>query len=411
MGLRLCAFALAVVLCGLGMGPAASMPTPAKACDIRAKDAKSAGSGCARAWLDANLRLNNIQTVGTAESYKLRPSAFMLTLIGMGSKADAKQLDFGEPPIERQLSLGARSLTFDIAYDPDGGLFEHPTGALMASQFLEDSYIATMSKPGFKVIHILDIDFNSSCLTLAACLQPVASWSRHNRDHLPIIIILHTNDGRTPMPGATTPIKFNTAAFDALDREIRGVFTANELITPDMVQGKFATLRDAVMAHNWPTLGASRGKILFVLDDDAHKIALYRGARRSLEGRAMFVTTDEKSPVAAFVTVENPLKAAANIAREVRAGLIVHIYSDADTKEARADNTSRRDTGISSGAQIISTDFLLPDQTISPYQVGLPGGKIAQCDVLLPPQLCAGLDMGLDAVAAPEVPAKPLTHH
>jgi hypothetical protein len=224
----------------------------------------------------------------------------------------------------------------------------------------------------------------------------VQAWSRKNEDHLPVIILLRTNDDRTPMPGATTPIKFNAAAFDALDNQIRAVFGAGDLITPDMVQGKFPTLREAVLAHNWPTLAASRGKVLFVLDDNARKVALYRGARRSLEGRAMFVATDEKSPAAAFVTVENPLNAGAAIAKDVRSGLMVHVYSDADTKEARSGNTARRQAAFASGAQVISTDFLLTDPKIGLYEVRVPGGKIAQCDVLVSPERCAGLNPALE---------------
>jgi hypothetical protein len=392
--LRLSALIFAIVFCCPLAGNA--FGAPGAECDISAKEIKSVDTDCTQAWLDAHLRINEIQSAGTAESYKLRPSSSLLTLISMGSKTDAQQLDFGEPPIESQLRLGARSLTFDIAYDPEGGLYEHPAGALMAGQFLEDSYIATMSKPGFKVVHILDIDFNSSCLTLAVCLQSVASWSRKNSGHLPVVIMLRTNDDRTPMPGATTPIKFNAAAFDALDAQIRSIFGPNELITPDMVQGKFPTLRDAVLAHNWPTLGASKGKMLFVLDDNARKVALYRGPRRSLEGRAMFVATDEKSPAAAFVTIENPLKAGAVISKDVRAGLMVHTYSDADTKEARAGSTVRRDASFSSGAQIVSTDFLLADARLGLYQVRVPGDKIAQCDVVLAEQRCGGLDSALE---------------
>jgi hypothetical protein len=411
--LRFIALICVAFSCCLVAGAAQALPAAPPGCDREIRDAKSAGPECARSWFDSHLRLNDIQTAGTAESYKLRPSSNLLTLISMGSKTDALQLDFGEPPIERQLDLGARSLTFDIAFDPEGGLYEHPSGALMAGQFLEDNYIATMSKPGFKVIHILDIDFNSSCLTLNACLQSVASWSGKNPDHLPLVIMLRSNDDRTPMPGATTPAKFNAAAFDALDAQIRSVFGANQLITPDMVQGRFHTLREAVLAHNWPTLGEARGKILFMLDDNAQKVALYRGARHSLEGRAMFVATDEKSPAAAFVTIENPLKDSATIARDVRAGLMVHTYSDADTKEARAKSTARREAAFASGAQLVSTDFLVADPRLGPYQVRVPGNKVAECESFMAPGRCAGLDTELDesGLSPPQAWAKAPQSH
>ncbi|HUE64531.1 MAG TPA: Ca2+-dependent phosphoinositide-specific phospholipase C [Rhizomicrobium sp.] len=383
-----------VLLFGLS-APAAVDGAPAgtSACDLQARSAVQAGTGCARAWFDANLHLNEIQLVGTAESYKLRPSSAMLGLIRIGSAEDAKELDFAEPPIAEQLELGARSLEFDVAYDPKGGLYSHPAGASMAMELVSDQYVHDMSQPGFKVIHILDIDFNSSCLTLANCLGVVALWSRAHPDHLPIIIALRTNDDRTPMPGATHPQMFDAAAFDALDRAIQKVFRQDEIITPDKVRGNSPSLRQAVEAKGWPSLGASRGKVLFLLDDSKEKVDLYRGARPSLEKRVMFISTDPKSPAAAFMTVEDPAKAAGQISQAVRAGLMVHTYADAGTKEARASNTARRDKAFASGAQIISTDFIRADTGIGKYEVRLAKGHAGQCGVLFVPKRCGGLDV------------------
>jgi hypothetical protein len=388
-------------------GRLAQGAVPAPACDLKASDATLAGAGCARAWFDANLRINEIQSVGTAESYKLLPSGPMMSLIKLGSSADAQALDYDEPPIAAQLAAGARSLEFDVAYDPKGGLYKYPAGSSMAGELVTDDYIAAMSAPGFKVIHVLDIDFNSSCVTLTACLKSVAGWSRAHPDHLPIIIGLRSNDDRTPMPGATRPVKFDAAAFDALDAEIRSVFKPEELITPDMVQAGYPTLREAVAAHNWPKVGPSRGKVLFLLDDAAQKVALYRGARHSLEGRAMFVNTDDKSPAAAFVTHENPIKEAAAITADVKAGLLVHTFADADTREARKNDTLRRDWAFASGAQMISTDFLVANKRIGKYEVRVPGGHVAQCNVQLAPQRCSGLDV--EPGGAPD-PARPVGH-
>jgi hypothetical protein len=384
---------IAVSIAFLALGSAYSSPSPAVPCDLHAASADRAGVGCARAWFDANLRINEIQMVGTAESYKLRPQDLMLSLIKMGSPEDAQEVDFSEPTIPNQLNAGARSLGFDVAYDPKGGLYANPAGALLAMEILSDKYVSAMSAPGFKVIHILDIDFNSSCMTLIICLHTVADWSHSHRDHLPIIIAIKTNDDPTPMPRATTPAKFDAAAFDALDSTIRSVFSRDELITPDMVQGGYPTLRDAVLAKNWPTIGASRGKVLFLLDDSQQKVALYRGARRSLEGRAMFVSTDSKSPVAGFVTVEDPTKASAAIAADVKTGLIVRTFADANAKEARANNMARRDGAFASGAQIVSTNFIIADNRVGKYQVRLPQNHVAQCDVQTALSRCMGVDV------------------
>src|SRR5947209_10621936 len=56
---------------------------------------------------------------------------------------------------------------------------------------------------------------------------------------------------------------------------------------------------------------------LFRSDDNKAKVAIYRGARASLEGRAMFVNTDDKSPAAAFTTIDNPAKNANDIIEKV----------------------------------------------------------------------------------------------
>ena len=368
----------------LGTGPALA------ACDLAAADAAHAGGDtCIRPWLDTHMRINQLQYVGTAESYKLAPSEAMLSLIGMGGKEDAEALDFGQPPLAQQLDAGAHALEFDVAYDPKGGLFKNPAGASMASDLLDPAYVAAMSQPGFKVIHVLDVDFRSSCLTLKDCLTEVAVWTRAHKNHLPILIALHANDTRTPMPGAAKPLAFDAGAFAALDSEIRAVFQPDELITPDQVQGDHASLREAVQAGNWPKLGEARGKVIFLLDDSAEKTRLYAGQDKSLQGRPMFIATDENSPLASFICIDNPVKDQARIVQDVTAGFIVKTRADANTREARDGKTERRDAAIASGAQIVITDFLMPDKKIGDYQVALAGGHKAQCDAKLPGRQCA----------------------
>ena len=359
------------------------------ACNLAAQDAAQAGGeNCIRPWLDAHLRINQLQYVGTAESYKLAPSDAMLSLIRMGGKKDAEALDFSQPPLAEQLDAGARSLEFDVAYDPEGGLFKSPAGASMASELLDPAFVGAMSQPGFKVIHVLDVDYRSSCMTLKDCLAQVAAWSRAHKDHLPILIALHANDAKTPMPGATKPVPFDANAFAALDAEIRAVFQPGELIAPDDVKAGRASLREAVQAQGWPLLGKARGKVIFLLDDPARKTDLYAGPAKSLDGRPMFIATDENSPLASFICIEDPLKEQARIAQDVAAGFIVKTRADAETREARDGKTERRDAAFASGAQIVATDFLMPDKKIGPYQVSLADGRKAQCDARLAGQQC-----------------------
>jgi hypothetical protein len=370
-----------------GMALAASA---AEACNLHAPDAAKAGPGCARAWMDRNLRLNDIMTVGTHNSYHMRTPPQVMALIKAAAPTRWQGLDYGHPPLLDQLNDGARALELDLVYDPEGGRFAHPAGLRLTNTPIPDDYVATMSKPGFKVLHIQDLDFHSSCLTFVECLTIIRDWSRAHPDHVPILITMNTNDEKTLAPGGVNELPFTEQAYDALDAEIRSVFAPKELITPDDVQGRYPTLREAVLKHGWPTLGASRGRFLFALDEEAPHVAAYRGKRKSLEGRVLFVNTDESSPAAGYITL-NEHSDIPRIVADVKAGFVVRTRADADTVEARSGDVMRRDAALLSGAQYVSTDYRHPEPGLTNYHVRLPEGVIAVCNPQRAPERCAGL--------------------
>lgn len=393
---HLIAAAILVPAAAIGLANAgffsSAQPASAQAV-IPASVAMACNDHCSPEWMDQNLRINQLQVVGTAESYKQRPSSALMTLIRMGGRKDAEALDYGLPSIPAQLNDDVRALSFDVAFDPKGGAYKNPAGAGMAMDLLPNSYVDAMKQPGFKVLHVIDIDYNSSCLTLRDCLGQVADWSRAHPRHLPIVVTLHTNDAKTPMPGATTPMPCDGAALDALDGEIRAVFQPGEIITPDQVQAGHATLREAVIAQSWPKLGDARGKVIFVLDDSAEKARTYQGARKSLEGRTMFVAVaDENSPIAAFLSLPDPLADGARIEKAVAAGFMVTTRADADTREARENKTARRSAAFASGAQIVETNFVTADSKIGPYRVSLEDDSHAMCGKMLAPERCVRLE-------------------
>jgi hypothetical protein len=366
-------------------------PAIASGCNLAAPDAAAAGAGCARAWMDQNLHLNDIVTVGTHNSYKEAIPPKIMSLVRMGSRKAALGLDYSHLPLADQLNDGARAIELDVVYDPQGGLYAHPEGAAMVGVPVPDDYVALMTKPGFKVMHVQDIDYHSVCTTFVECLQELKTWSAAHPDHIPILVTLNAKDDEIAMPGSVTPLKFDTAAFDALDAEILSVFSRDQLVTPDMVQGTAATLREAVLQHGWPTLGESRGKFLFALDEDGEKIATYRGSRKSLEGRVMFVNAPEDSPAAAYLTLNEALTDTAHITADVQLGYLVRTRADADTVEARSNDTTRRDKAMASGAQYVSTDYMQPDPRFGTYQARMPEGFIAACNPQRHPERCAGL--------------------
>ncbi len=340
--------------------------------------------------MDRNLHLNDLMTVGTHNSYKQAITPKLFAMISKAAPKAAPTIEYHHPALNVQLDDGARGLELDVVYDPQGGRFAHPLGPTLAGEPVAADYATVMSRPGYKVLHVQDIDFRSSCLTFIECLTVIRDWSRAHPDHTPILITMNAKDDASPVPGGPAALKFDEAAYSALDAEIRSVFRPGEVITPDMVQGRWPTLRDAVLHNGWPTLGASRGKVLFALDEDPAKVAVYRGARRSLEGRMVFINTDEASPAAAYLTL-NEASDVARISADVKAGYLVRTRADADTVEARAGDTRRREAALVSGAQYVSTDYRHPEPRFSAYQVRLPDGAITVCNPRRAPERCAGL--------------------
>jgi hypothetical protein len=236
-----------------------------------------------------------------------------------------------------------------------------------------------MARPGMKVIHVPDIDYRSVCPLFVDCLREVRAWSRAHPDHVPILIIMNLKQDQIKVPGAVQLLPFDAKAMDALDAEIRSVFKDSELITPDRIQGRRKTLREAVLAGGWPRLKSARGKIMFAIDEGPAVVAVYRGDRSSLEGRVCFVNSpSEDVPAAAYLTLNEPAELQTRIQKDVRAGFIVRTRADADTYEARKGDRERQKQAFASGAQYVSTDYMQPDPRFGPYEAHLPGGGRAR---------------------------------
>jgi hypothetical protein len=343
-------------------------------CDL---EHPSGRPGCTRAAVDA-LKINQIQSVGSHNSYKAAITPPEMALLRARNPKAADTLDYSHAPLTEQLDDGARQLELDFVYDPQGGRYATPLGHRMAPDAA--AYDAgPMKTPGMKVIHVPDIDYRSVCPRLADCFREIKAWSDRHPDHVPILIIFNLKqDQLKNVPGAVPLLPFDAKAMDDVDAEMRAVFSPKELITPDQVQGRHRTLREAAMAGAWPTLGQARGKFLLAMDESPDVVAVYRGSRKSLEGRAMFVNIDEGSPAAGYITLNEPIKEHARIEAAVRQGLIVRTRADADTWEARRNDTAPREAAFASGAQYVSTDYMHPDRRFSDYSARLPGGGLAR---------------------------------
>jgi hypothetical protein len=309
--------------------------------------------------LDRVLHLQDVQMLGTHNSYHRRPARAL---------QPNEPADYEHPPIAVQLARqGIRSLELD-AYNG----------------------------PSFPVFHSLIVDDQSNCPTLDACLGTVDRWSRANPGHLTLVVFVepkvlptNANPAIQSVIDATVSeqqlANWDAAALDRLDRTVRRVFRRT-LVTPDEVRGKRATLRDAIVRDGWPTLGKVRGRVIVVLNVSGPLRDVYLTGAPSLEGKAMFVPSQPAEPSAAIISRDHPQPK--HFPDLVRQHFLVKTRADADAVEARAADLSRAIEAISSGATIVVTDYPVPDRTIGPYEVKLPGTAVARCNPVSAPPRC-----------------------
>ncbi len=312
------------------------------------------------------IRMNQIQVLGSHNSYKQAIDDSLWSLLTKNGDKRLQGLEYWHLPIEKQLDMGLRALEIDVVYDPQGGRYAHPKGLdLVKEAGLPPGPVydpqGVMKRPGFKVMHVPDIDFRANAYTFQQELALLKAWSDAHPRHLPIVITMNAKDTGLDQLGFATVLKFDKAAFDAWDAELIEGLGRKKLITPDDVRGAYPSLEAAARAQAWPTLAKSRGKFLFILDETGEKMETYIAGHASLAGRVMFVNATEGRPEAAFRIVNEPKTDWAYIQYLVRAGYFVRTRSDADTVEARKGDYSRLRSALISGAQVISTDYYVPE--------------------------------------------------
>src|SRR5207247_1030600 len=112
---------------------------------------------------DKTLRVNDVQVLGTHNSYHLRPSR---------SLSPDDESNYAHPPLDQQLASGIRGLEIDVQNAQD-----------------------------FPVYHSIIVDQSSNCPTLADCLDTVAQWSSANPGHVSITVFIELKEIPTsPVP-------------------------------------------------------------------------------------------------------------------------------------------------------------------------------------------------------------------
>ncbi len=338
--------------------------------------------------IDACVRLNQIQVLGTHNSYHIAPAPPVLAALGERSR----NIDYTHRPLVEQLEQGIRKVELDVFADPQGGRYARPAAFRMVKGL--NPVGPRLLEPGFKVLHTPDVDYRTTCDTLKGCLTTIRDWSKSHPGHVPIMVMIEAKDATPDDPdgvGFVKPIPIGAAELRALDDEIRSVFDDDHVLTPDRVRGGHRTLAAAIRSAGWPLLQAVRGKILFALDNtDEHRTEYLRG-NPSLEGRMLFVSSAPKEPAAAFIKMNEALgEEEERIRQRVRDGFLIRTRADIPTEEARTGSTVRRDSAFRSGAHYVSTDYPEASPFGSGYVARLPGAErlAARCNPVNAPAGC-----------------------
>jgi hypothetical protein len=344
-----------------------------------------------------SVRMNEIQVIGTHNSYKRELSRTEERTYDeiIATPGDYEQfLAYSHPSIPNQFERQqVRGLELDLFPDPAGGLYDEPLvrQRLGTGPLLDPAW----QVPGIKVLHIADLDYKTSCIRLVTCLEQAKSWSDANPGHVPLQILLELkqSDRRAVAQGGVVAPPWELGQLDALDAEIRSVFSERDMITPDDVRRRGLTLEQSVRRHGWPGLEQSRGRVIFLLDNEPGAIRnAYTAGRPNLEGRVLFTNSRPGFQDAAFVKRNEPRGTnTAEIQALVRDGYLVRTRSDVPLATVTANDQTMLQAAFESGAQLISTDFPQIGMTgryDSDYVARLPRGLPARCNPVNAPRGC-----------------------
>jgi hypothetical protein len=121
-----------------------------------------------------SVRMN--QVIGSHHSYHAGIAASEVKLMKQRNPDRYNALEHSHKPLDEQLSSGIRQIALDVYADSNGGHFADPLEPKLVAQAwlpADPAFVpeGVMKKPGFKVMHVQDFDYRSTCQPFTACLE------------------------------------------------------------------------------------------------------------------------------------------------------------------------------------------------------------------------------------------------
>ena len=292
--------------------------------------------------LDDELRLHHVQVRGTHNSYHVEPESVVHP-----SHA------YSHAPLDIQLETqNVRTFELDLHRFDDT----------------------------FEVFHLILVDEVSTCQMFTDCLSVVQNWSASKPDHLPVMIWLEMKSGMREEPLESLLL---------IEDEIKSVFPPEQLLTPDLVRGEYASVREALDTEGWPTLGEVRGRVMFIILNNGEHTGPYTNDFTSLENRILFPRADSSQYEMPWAAVEKLGTSSVAGIEKVNAGnmLVAANVCAADDEDPTC--YSKREEGIANGIHMLKDDFpyLVEGRD---YWMELPDGPVASCNPMTAPDNCSG---------------------
>ncbi len=324
-------------------------------------------------------RINEKKYLASHNSYKQLPEKGIIRFLNkiqskLPAQLDPNEMDYGHVDLVTQLdSFGIRGLELDVYADPEGGAFYKRRLPFFIWGPRQKSEIEELKEPGIKVLHIKDVDYQSSVHTWKSAMILLNNWSLNHPGHEVVFINIEV---KSESPGGSSALlrrmgfkpapEFDGLALKELIRTSNEVL-GQKIFTPLELMKDAPSLKSSIQSNGWPLCAETGGQFIFIMEglsDDLKQWVLHP------ENKAPFFYYGEESdPNVVFVLKNNCKGQEEEIQQCVKNGLMVRTRADAGTLESRRNDYSTWESALKSGAQIISTDYYRPDNRWSDYCV------------------------------------------
>lgn len=278
------------------------------------------------------VKFNEVAFIGTHNSYQkaclpARQQLFEAVSTVTFGLVKAEKAKFSSDYLTDQLNLGIRSIELDVETLVKGD---------------DVSFVCTHS-PIF--------DMTTHCYDFSLALEEIKLWSDANPNHLPITIIIEPKKSFLPEQN----MRYFTCEYANILGDTAKNILGSSLLAPADMLRDYASFGEMRAADDWLTLGETRGKVLLLL----HETTVtedYIKQDSSVKSQTIFPMLrygDADRDCASFLIINKASDIKKQAAEVLEKNLIIRTRSD----NYGSYNEEDSQTALTSGAQIVSTDY------------------------------------------------------